>query len=209
MNQRNNGNKNNKEGEIGTPAMTLDLGYREEVEFLVSTTTDDGKNSNLHERSLPERVALKTRNRLLRIGTWNVRTLYQAGKLDNALKEMDNMKLDLLGISECKWIESGTFVKDDHIIIFSGGKEHKNGVGIIMRKEIARSLIGYWAISERVIMIKLQRKPFDISIIQIYAPTQDHVDEEIELFYDEIQTAIKNVKTDDILCYGRFKWQSR
>ena len=51
-----------------------------------------------------------------------------------------------------------------------------------------------------MILIKLQGKPFNISIIQIYAPTQDHEDEEIELFYDEIQTAIKNVKTDDILC---------
>ena len=85
-------------------------------------------------------------------------------------------------------------------MIYPGGKGHKNGVGIIMRKEIARSLIGYWAISERVMLIKLQGKPFNISIIQIYAPTQDHEDEELELFYDEIQTAIKNVKTDDILC---------
>ena len=65
MNQRNNGNKNYKEGEIGTPAMTLDVGYREEdVEFLVSMTTDDGMNSNPHGRSLPQRVALKTGNRL-------------------------------------------------------------------------------------------------------------------------------------------------
>ena len=115
-------------------------------------------------------------------------------------KEMDNMKLDLLGISECKWIDNGILVKDDHIMIYSGGKEHKNGVGIVMRKKIARSLIWYWAISERVIMIKLQGKPFNISIIQIYAPTQDHEDEDIELLYDEVQTAIKNVKTDDILC---------
>ena len=54
MNQRNNDNNSNKEGEVGTPAMTLDLGYREEdVEFLVSTTTDDGKDSNPHGRSLP------------------------------------------------------------------------------------------------------------------------------------------------------------
>ena len=81
-------------------------------------------------------------------------------------------------------------------MIYSGGKEHKNRVGIIMRKEIARSLIGYWAISERVIMIKL----INISIMQIYAPTQDHEGEGIELFYDEIQTAIKIEKTDDILC---------
>ena len=40
-------------------------------------------------------------------------------------------------------------------------------------------------------MIKLQGKPFNISISQIYAPTQDHEDEEVELFYAEIQTAIK------------------
>ena len=74
-----------------------------------------------------------------------------------------------------------------------------NGVGIILGTEIARSLIGYWAISERAIMIKLQGKPFKIRIIQIYAPTQDYEDKEIELFYDEIQTAIKSVKKDDIL----------
>jgi len=112
------------EGEIGTPVMTLNLGYREEdVEFLVSMTADDGKDSNPNGRSLPERVALKAMNRLLRIGTWNVRTLYQAGKLNNALKEMDNMKLDLLGISECKLTDSGTIVKDNHIIFWRKGAQ--------------------------------------------------------------------------------------
>ena len=193
MNQNNNGNENNKKGGIGTPGMTLNLDLGEEdIEFLVSTTTDDGKDSDPHGMSLPERVAVKTRNRLLR-------TLYQAGKLTNALKEIDNMNLDVLGISECRWTDNGTIVKDVHIIIYSGGKEQKTGVGIILGKEIARSLIGYWAISERVTMIKLQGKPFNRSIIQIYAPTQDHLDNEIELFYDEIQTAIRNVKKDDIL----------
>ena len=110
------------------------------------------------------------------------------------------MKLDVLGISECKWTDSGTVMKDNQIMICYGGREHKNGVGIIMRREMARSLIGYWAISERMIMIKLQGKPFNVSIIQVYAPTQDHEDEGMELFYHEIQTAIKAVKTDDILC---------
>ena len=62
MNQNNNGNENNKEGGIRTSAMTLDLGYREEdAEFLVSTTTDDAKDSNPHGRSLHDRVALKTK----------------------------------------------------------------------------------------------------------------------------------------------------
>ena len=108
------------------------------------------------------------------------------------------MKLDVLGISECKWTDSRKIMKDDHIIICYGGREHKNGVGIIMRREMARSLIGKCAISEREIMIKLQAKPFNISIIQVYAPTEDH--EEIALFCHEVHTAKENVKTDDILC---------
>ena len=55
-------------------------------------------------------------------------------------------------------------------------------------------------------MIKLKGKSLNISIIQVYALTQDHEDEEIELFFDEIQTAIKNVKTGETLCVnGEFK----
>ena len=96
MDQSSNGDSS-REGGVKTPAMTLDLGYREEdVELLASMTTDEGNDSNPHERSMPFTVVLKTRNRLLRFGKWNVRTLYQAGKLNNALKEMENMNLDLL-----------------------------------------------------------------------------------------------------------------
>ena len=90
-------------------------------------------------------------------------------------------------------------MKDSHTMIYSGGEEHKKGVGIIMRNNIAKSNVGYWAISERVIMMKLQSKPFDINIIQIYAPTQDYDEEDIEKFYKEVQLAIKNTKSCDIL----------
>ena len=47
-------------------------------------------------------------------------------------------------------------------------------------------------------MMKLQSKPFDISIIQVYAPTQDYDEEDVEEFYEEVQLAIKNTKSCDI-----------
>ena len=59
--------------------------------------------------------------------------------------------------------------------------------------------MGFWPISDRSILIKLEGKPFNISIIQVYAPTQDHGDEEIEAFYEEIEKAIKIVKSDEVL----------
>ena len=110
------------------------------------------------------------------------------------------MKIDILGIAETRWTESGKIRKDSHTILYSGGQEHRNGVGILMKNNITRSIMGYWPISNRVIMVKLQGKPFNINILQTYAPTQDHNDEDIEQFYEEIQQAINQAKSDEIIC---------
>ena len=55
------------------------------------------------------------------------------------------------------------------------------------------------AISDRISIIRLQATPFNISIIQVYAPTTDHSDEEIEVFYNNLQNVIKTVSKKDIL----------
>jgi len=69
----------------------------------------------------------------------------------------------------------------------------------MMKNGIAKAMIGYWAISNRVIMMKLQGKPFNISLIQVYTPTQDYSDEDIEQFYEEIQQASKYTNSNEIL----------
>ena len=167
---------------------------------MASRSANDDATSNPDRRVVSENAALKTQGKILFIATWNVRTLYQPGKLDNAIKEMTNMKIDILGIAETRWTDSGKIIKDNHTIVYSGGQEHRNGVGILMRNNIAKSLIGYWPVSDRVIMIKIQAKPFNINIIQLYAPTQDYDEDEIEEFYEEAQQAIKHVKSGEILC---------
>ena len=49
-----------------------------------------------------EDIKWKTRGQTLRIATWNVRTMFQAGKIDNVIQEMDNMNFDVLGLSEIR-----------------------------------------------------------------------------------------------------------
>lgn len=68
-----------------------------------------------------------------------------------------------------------------------------------MKKNVAKSMVGFWPISNRVIMMKLEAKPFNINIIQVYAPKQDHEDEEFKKFYQEIQGGIKYVKSDEVI----------
>ena len=91
-------------------------------------------------------------------------------------------------------------VKDDYTMIYSGGEDHKNRVEIILRNEVAKFLIGNWPISDRVVMVKLQAKPFNIIMIQVQAPTQYYDDETIKVFYEQIQSAVSYTKSSDIIC---------
>ena len=130
---------------------------------MANRSANEGVISNPNRRMSSDSAALKTQDMNLTIATWNVRTLYQAGKLDNVIHEIKKMKIDILGIVETRWTESGKIRKDNHIILYSGGQEHRNEVRILMKNNIARSIIGHWPISNRVIMVKLQGKLFNIT----------------------------------------------
>ena len=71
-----------------------------------------------------------------RIGCWNVRTMYSDGKTEQVCKEMENYKIDILGISECRWNGMGKVkTVDQNLILFSGKEErHESGVAIILNK---------------------------------------------------------------------------
>ena len=177
------------------------MSYREEGPTLMANRpANEDVISNPNRRMSSDSAALKTQDRNLVIATWNVRTLHQAGKLDNGIQEMKNMKIDILGVVETRWTENGKIRKDSHTTLYSGGQEHRNGVGIPKKNNTARSIMGYWPISNRAIMVKLQGTPFNINILQTHALTQDHDDEDTEQFYEEIQQATNQAKSDKIIC---------
>ena len=88
---------------------------------------DDEYSLNPDGRQLSDGVHLKTRKGILRIGRWNVRTLYKAGKLDNQIKEAKQTKKDITGIVETRWTEEGYIKKNDYILVYSGGDHHAHG----------------------------------------------------------------------------------
>ena len=160
----------------------------------MSASVYDEHIPNPKWRMRSDSAVLKTRNEPLKMGKWKVRTLYQARKLDNAIYETTNIKLDILGIAETRWTENGKIRKD-----ISGGQEHKHRVGIMMKNDAAKAVIGCWAISNRVIMMKLQGTHFNIRKLQVYAPTPSYGDGVIEQFYEEIQQAFKYTNSNEAL----------
>ena len=141
--------------------------YREETNPSGSRANeDDGCGSKPQGRSQSDNVGLKYARGCLKIGSWNVRTLYMQGKLDNLIKESKDMNLDILGVSETRWTGEGTIKYDSHTFIYSGGNDHQHGVGILCKANIAQYVMGIWTVSSRNMLINLRAKPFDISIIQ-------------------------------------------
>ena len=162
-----------------------------------SLGTDDHVRQVILDRH--QVTACNSNRNKIKVGTWNVRTLYQAGKLENVIQEMGRLDVNIFGICETRWTNSGSMQIDDYKIIYSGGDKHEKGVGIILDKERSKSLMGYWAISDRVLLVKLKGHPFNISIIQAYAPTSASTEEDIEAFYETLEKAKEQCKSQDII----------
>ncbi|XP_064131955.1 sorting nexin-24 isoform X1 [Loxodonta africana] len=132
------------------------------------------------------------------IGTWNVRSM-NLGKLDIIKNEMERINIDILGISELKWTGIGHFESDNHIVYAGNDDSKRNGVAFMVKKNVSRSILKYNAVSDRIISIRLQGRPVNMAIIQIYAPTTRAKNEEIEDFYQLLKSEIDQTCNQDAL----------
>ena len=148
-------------------------------------------------RSRQSRVNLR---RKIRVATWNVQTLFQAGKLANVIGEMRRGGIAIMGVAEARWTGSGCFTSEsEELVIYSGADTHERGVAIILSKEVKNSLMEYRAISDRIIYVRMRAAPVNISLYQIYAPTAAAEEETKDGFYLQMEQEIERVQKKDML----------
>ena len=110
------------------------------------------------------------------------------GKLEVVKQEMARMNIDILGISELKWTGKGEFNSDDHYIYYCGQKSHRrNGVAFIVNRRVRITVPGCNLKNDRMICVHFQGKSFNITVIQVYAPTSNAEEAEVEQFYEDLQ----------------------
>ena len=133
------------------------------------------------------------------IGTWNVRSMNQ-GKLEVVKQEMARVTVDILGIRELKRTEMGEFNSDDHYIYYCGQESLKrNGVAIMVNKRVWNAVLGCYLKNYRIISVHLQGKPLNITVIQVYAPTSNAEEAEVERFYEDLQDLLDLTPKKDVL----------
>ena len=135
------------------------------------------------------------------IASWNVRTLRAAGKVEELLHEMDRYKWSILGLCEMRWKKSGEIPTDGGHRVYLSGKEdkHEQGVGFLVHKDFVKSVIGCRPISSRLMTVRLRASPFNITIIQVYAPTSSYDDSDVDEFYRDLQSLVDQTQKQDIL----------
>ena len=114
------------------------------------------------------------------IGTWNIKSMNQ-GKLNMVKQETTRVNINSVGISELKLMGMDGFNSDDHYIYYWGQYSlRRNGVTFIANKRVQNAVLGCNFKNERMISVHFQGKPFNITVIQVYAPTTDGEEAEVE-----------------------------
>ena len=109
------------------------------------------------------------------------------GKLEVVKQDMARVNIDTLEISKLKWTGMGEFNSDDHYIYYCGQKSlRRNGVAIIVNKRVRNAVLGCNLKNNRMISVRPQGKPFNITVIQVYVPTSNAEEAEVEQFYEDL-----------------------
>ena len=121
------------------------------------------------------------------------------GKLEMVKQEMARVNIDILGISELRWTGMGEFNSDDHYIYYCGQESlRRNGVAIMVNKRVRNAGLGCNLKNDRMISVRFQGKPFNIAVIQVYAPTNNAEEAEVEWFYEDLQDLLELTPKRDV-----------
>ena len=114
------------------------------------------------------------------------------GKLEVVKQEMARVNVDILGISELKRTGMDEFNSDDHYIYYCGQESlRRNAVAIMVNRRVRYAVLGCNLKNDRMISVRLQGKPFNITVIQVYAPTSNAEEAEVEWFYEDLQDVVE------------------
>ena len=111
------------------------------------------------------------------------------GKLEVVKQEMTRVNVNILGFSKLRWTRMGEFNSDDHYICYCGQESlRRNGVAIVVNKRVQNAVLESNPKNDRMISVHYQGKPFNIMVIQVYAPTSNPEEAEDEWFYEDLKT---------------------
>ena len=105
---------------------------------------------------------------------------------------MARLNVNILGISEQRSTGMGEFNSDDHYIYYCGQESiRRNVVALIVNKSIRNAVLGCNLKADRMISVRFQGKPFNVSVTEVYAPITNVEEVKVERFYEDLQDILE------------------
>ncbi|KAF9818198.1 hypothetical protein SFRURICE_003939 [Spodoptera frugiperda] len=145
--------------------------------------------------------------RTLALATHNIRTLRTDENIVELEEELSKMRWDILGLSEIRREGQDTIILDSGNLLFfrEGDRKSQGGVGFLVRKSLVNNVCEVDSVSNRVAYLILRiSNRYSLKVIQVYAPTSTHCDDEVEALYEEISKAIHSSETHFTIVMGDF-----
>ena len=115
-------------------------------------------------------------------------------------QEIERVNVDILGISELKWVGMGEFNSDDHYIYYCGQESlRRDGVAIMVNKRVQNAVLGCSLKNDRIISARFQGKPFSITVIPVCVPTNNAEEAEVKRFYSDLKELLELTSKKDVL----------
>ena len=146
---------------------------------------------------------------LMNLCTYNVRTLRTEADLLGLLNELSLIKWDVVGLCEVRRLgEEQKILNNGHVLYWRGkpqDSKQESGVGFLVHKRLEKNIVEFYSVSERVASVTLKLNDrYNLKIVQVYAPTCSHPDEEVESFYEDVQVATDRAKAHFTVIMGDF-----
>jgi exonuclease III len=113
------------------------------------------------------------------VGSWNLRTILQVGKMAQTADELLKYDLDITALQEIRWKGCGRNNKSRYILLYSGAeKQGEQGVGFIIKRSLENSILDFEPIKARICKVRIKGEFYNTTVINAYAPTENATEEQ-------------------------------
>uniref|UniRef100_A0A8D9ELZ3 Craniofacial development protein 2 n=1 Tax=Cacopsylla melanoneura TaxID=428564 RepID=A0A8D9ELZ3_9HEMI len=120
--------------------------------------------------------------------------------MNTVVNELARYNMDLVALQETRWPDNGEQQAPEYRIYYSGTKNntHYGGVGFAVRNRLVENVLKFEAVDERLCYLRIKGRFKNISLISYYAPTEESIDENKDLFYSALDDLFQKIPNYDV-----------